>query len=244
MRRLIASIVIMFSLILIAVPLVSAQSETQCWGCPHTISVVPVGSKDADGPLVTTTPADLMIFKTGSHSIQNVWLLIVLNKPTYDALDKITIKGSTFMTKADFQLVTAKKIPPTLPNPSTGYPGSTCQYEVSAIRSNMEEDKNAPLYYGIKYFLPTITKKPTYFTLTVELNSNADLKALILALGRCESSNCRADFGIDCITYKPLDCCSSFSKSTLVVPEAATLALTTAPLAGIVGLYAVKRRKK
>lgn len=244
MRRLIASIAIIFSLILIAVPLVAAQSDTQCLGCPHTIAVVPVGSKDSNGPVVTTTPADLMIFKTGSHSVENVWLLIVLNKPTYDALDKITINGSTFMTKADFHLVTAKKIPPTSANPATEYPGSECQYEVSAIRSNMEEDKNAPVYYAIKYFLPSITKKPTYFTLTVELNSNADLKALILALGRCDSCGCPGDFGTQCIRYRPFTCCSSFSKSTLVVPEAATLAMTTAPLAGIAGLYAIKRRKK
>jgi hypothetical protein len=84
---------------------------------------------------------------------------------------------------------------------------------------------------------------PTKFTLTVELNSPANLKALVLALGRYDFCNTR-QYKIDCLPYKPFNACSSFSKSTLVVPEIATLALTIAPFCGAIGFYAIKRRKK
>ena len=242
-RRLIVSLVIVLSLILTAVPLVSAQCETESLGCRRTIKVIPVGSVETGEPIVTTTPANLMIFHTGQGPIQNVWLLIVLNKPTYDALSQITINGSTFMTKADFKLATTKKIPPTSPNSTTGYPGSLCHYEVSAVRDKLEE-KNDPIYYGMKYFLARITTAHTDFTLAVELTSAADLKALILAMGRYDPCHSTANVGIECVRYEPFNACSSFSKSTLVVPEPATLVMTAVPLVGIAGLYAVKRRKK
>jgi hypothetical protein len=185
-----------------------------------------------------------MIFHTGRGPIRNVWLLIVLNKATYDNLDEITIGGSTFMTKADFTLVTAKKIPPTQANSATGYPGSLCQYEVHAIKDKMDEIGN-PVYYGVKFFLDKITTTPTYFTIDVELNAPADLKALILALGRLDESH-HVDVGTECVSPKPFNTNSCYSKSTFVVPEIATIALSAAPFAalGAFGIRAIKRRKK
>jgi hypothetical protein len=146
------------------------------------------------------------------------------------------------MTKADFQLVTTQKIPPLNANPATGYPGSLCQYNVAAIKDKIKEKGN-PIYYGVKYFLPQITKTPTLFTLAVELESSANLKALILALGRYDSSKA-FKYEPDCLPYRPFNACSSFSKSTLVVPEIATLALTAAPFGGALGFYAIKRKKQ
>jgi len=249
MRRLTVYAIIVLTLILAAVPLVAAGCDTQSnAGCRHTIAVIPTGAVKTGDPIVTTSPADLTIFHTGKGPIQNVWLLIVINKATYDALGEITTNGTTFMTKADFKEVKTAKIPPALPNDTTQYPGSECRYEVNAIRDKLSQ-KEGPIYYAIRFFLTKITTIPTPFQLTVELNAPADLKALILALGRYDRDNCGdRGTGINCIPPpacpKPFNACSSYSKSTLVVPEAATLALMTAPLTGIAGLYVIKRRKR
>ncbi len=231
------------ALTIIMVPIVAADfSGPECVGGRHTIKVIPVGSQYTGEPLVTGSPADLMIFHTGNGPITDVWLLIVLNEPTHHALSKITIDGSTFLVAADFTLVDKQWIPPVLPNSTTGYPGSCCLYNVAAVKDKMDEKGN-PIYYAVKSFLPQITTKPTNFTLAVELNSPANLKALILALGKYYPSDSNSFDGLNCIRYKPFNVCSSFSKSTLVVPEAATLALTIAPFLGFAGLYLSRKRK-
>ncbi len=229
--------------LLIVVPLAAASGNTQC-GCSSTIQVVPIGSTETGSPLITSTPANLIIYHTGQGPITNVWLLIVINKPTYDKLLCITFNGKILMIKSDFKLATESKIPPETANWITGYPGSDCQYEVNAIRSNMNEAKNSQLYYALKYILPEITTSPTHFQLAVILSGSAQLKALVLALGTYYPT-CK--IYEPCITRLPL--CqpfnrdSSFSKSTFVLPEVATLAITAAPF-GALGLYTVKRKKK
>lgn len=230
-------------LLLIALPIVAADSNIQC-GCSSNIQVIPVGSKETGKPLITDSPANLIIFHTGQGPITNVWLLIVINKPTYDNLVSITVNGTAFMTKSDFQLVTDKKIPSENTNWKTGYPGSECQYEVAAIRSNMDEAKNSPVYYGLKFILQKITTSPTHFQLAVNLSGPAKLKALILGLGMYYPTEKTFGPSISCfpISY-PFNRDSSFSKSTFVVPEVATLALTASPF-GALGLYTVKRKKK
>jgi len=230
-------------LLLITTPLAAASNNIQ-GGSASTIQVVPVGSTETGSPLVTNTPANLIIYHTGQGPITNVWLLIVIDKPTYDKLLFIAFNGKILLTRLDFKLVTESKIPPETANWITGYPGSECQYEVSAIKSNMNEPKNCQLYYALGYILPEITTSPTHFQLAVILSSPGQLKALVLALGMYYPT---------CKIYEPSICCqpvcrpfnrdSSFSKSTFVLPEAATLALTAAPF-GALGLYAVKRKKK
>ena len=242
MRRLgvLIFLLVIVGLILTAVAPALADCQTEYLGCAHIIKVIPVGSTETGEPLVTTTPANLMIFHTGKGPIENIWLLIVLNEPTYNALNQTTINGTQFMTKEDFQLVTTKKIPPLLPNSTTGYPGSLCQYNMAAIKDKMNEKGN-PVYYGVKFFLPQITKTPIKFTLAVELNSPANIKALILALGRYEyHSKCCNE--IQC-AYKPFNRCSSFSNSTFVVPDITPLAVTASSF-GALGILAIKRRKK
>lgn len=242
MKKLVVCTLLAISMILLVAPIVFAECQIDCEGCSHTIKVIPVGSTETGDPLVTGTPANLMMFHTGQGPIKNVWLLIVLNKPTFDNLDKITIDGNAFMTQADFTLVTTKDIPPFLPKSSTGYPGTICQYNVYAIKDKMDEKGN-PLYYGIKFFLNKITTTPTHFTLAVELTGPADLKALILALGRYDRGGINVDCG--CPRPSPFNRYSSFSKSTFVVPEAATIALTAAPFAalGAFGIRVARRRK-
>lgn len=242
MRRLALSLVVIIGLTLTAVPLVAAECQAECMGCSRTIMIIPTGSSHTGEPIVATTPANLMILHTGIGPIKNVWLLVVMNEQTYNALDRITINDSAFMTKADFQLAAAKKIPPAFADVSTGYPGSLCEYETAAIKDKMDEEGNL-LYFGVKAFLPEITKQPTYFALAVELESSADLKALIIALGRYDASCNLNGANTNCVPNKPFNRSSSFSKSTLVVPELATLFMTAAPI-GALGLLAFKRRKR
>jgi hypothetical protein len=227
-------------LMIITVPLVAADSSP-CSDAAHTIKVWPLGTTASTGmPIVTGTPVNLFILHTGQGPINNVWLLIVINKPTYDNLDKITINAAEFLNKNDFKLVTANKLPPTAANATTGYPGTTWQYTVSAIKSNMNETGN-PVYYAVKYFLPEITTVPTGFTLAVELTAPASIKALILGLGRYDPPKSLKSFGILC--DNGFNRFTSYSKGTLVVPEAATIALALSPFAGL-GLYTVRRRRK
>jgi hypothetical protein len=204
--------------------------------------VIPTAGTETGELLVTQNPATLMIFHTGEGPIKNVWLLIVLNKPTYDNLDEIVIDGTSFMTKVDFASLDSDKIPETLPNPATGYPGSTCQYNSAAISDKMDE-KGDPIYYGIKPFLAEIRTTPTHFTLSLALVSPIDLKALVLALGRLDCF--KNSLGINCGSSNPFNACSSFSKSTFVVPELATALLATVPFLalGAFGIRTMKRRK-
>ena len=238
MRRLLFTLMFIFVAMLVTIPMVNACS---C-GCVHTMKVIPLGSTKTGEPIVTENPANLTIFYTGQGPIKNVWLLIVLNEQTYNALNQITINGNPFMYKSDFKLVTTQKVPPSLPNPDTGYPGSLCQYSVSAIKDKIKEKGN-PIYYGVKFFADEIFKTPTNFTLSIELDSPANLKALVLALGRIDAKS-KLDFEVDCVPYKPFNACSSFSNSTFIVPDSATLALTASSFLGAGGFYLIKHRKK
>jgi hypothetical protein len=226
-------------LMIITVPLDAADNDN---GSAHTMKIWPVGTTASTGmPIVTSTPANLFILHTGQGPINNVWLLIVINKPTYDNLDKITIDTAEFMNKADFKLVIAR-LPPTAANAPTGYPGTPAPapYAVSAVKSSMNETGN-PVYYAVKYFLPEITTVPTSFTFAVELTAPASIKALILGLGRYDPPKNLKSFGILC--DNGFNRFTSYSKGTLVVPEAATIALALSPFAGL-GLYTVRRRRK
>lgn len=238
-------IIIIISILscLIVISTVKAECEIYCCCfCRHTIKVIPKGAIETGDPIVTTSPANLTIFHTGRGPIKNVWLLIVINKQTYDNLNRITINGSTFLTKNDFQLVTRKKIPPLLPNSTTGYPGSLCRYSTAAIKDKMDE-KGKPVYYSIKFFLPQITKIPKEFNLTVEATSPTNVKAIVLALGRYDPSF-RDYIPPSCFCFEPFNTCSSFSKSTFVIPEPATIALTIASFLAIIGFYFIKQRKE
>jgi hypothetical protein len=171
------------------------------------------------------------------HFQEKPFLGYTLSQPTI-----VTIDGNTFMTKDDFQLVDAKKIPPVLADSQNDYPGSLCQYEVSAIKDKMDEKGNL-VYYGMNFFLNQIATTSTYFTLALEFDSSAsNVKASVLALGRYDG--CRNSIHTDRCHAEPFNAYSSFSKSTLAVPEVATAAIVAAPLGALGLMYTAKRRKK
>jgi len=249
-QKLLIILALALALTIVATPLALACVNTNNDnGNAHTIKVWPIGTTtDTGTPIVTGTPANLFILHTGaSECIENVWLLIVIDEPTYMHLGTISINGTKYLDKTDFTLVTTKDIPPTTPNYKTGYPGVTWQYTVSAVKSNMGLNNKDNIYYAVKYFLPEIYTKPTDFTLAVILTSPSTIKALILGMGETCTDKCQhfcgTNCGTNCVNNEQLNRFTSFSKGTLVTPEIAPLALMASPFAAF-GLIKIKRRKQ
>ena len=206
-----------------------------CWSQMRNIKIVPEGSVHTGEPLVTDTPADLLIYSTGHSPIENVWLLMVIDEATYTGLENITTSIGVTVPKSDFKLVTTKWLPPFLPDLSTDppYPGSCVRYEVSAIKDKIGTTGN--VYFAIVHILDEITTTPTPFTLTVNLETPTSIRVLLIALGRYNK------FPTDCLL--PFNEGSPYSNSTLVVPELETILLITAPICAL-GVYTIKRKRK
>jgi len=195
-----------------------AISNVNAEACRDIIQVIPVGSEKTGEPRITTSPANLMIYHTGEANITDVRLLIVIDKSTYDGLEEITTNTSLSISQNDFQEVKVKKLD-----------FGNCEYEVSAIKSKLGVGNKDAIYYCFTPFLSKITKTPTYFTLTVTLTVNSNsVRVLVLALGK------------DCSDV--FNACSSFSKSTFVIPEPATIFMAVASIAAL-GAYAYKRKR-
>lgn len=209
------------------------------------IRIIPIDSVETGEPLITTTPAKLIIFCVGHTPVKNIWLLITINKPTYDALSNITAVtennlNTAILEQQDFTPIPANespRIPPQEPNENYEPPYPGCQftntYETSTIRDKLDA-KRQDIYYAHKFFLNQITKTPQNLTLTINLNQpTTNLKALIMALGQWPQN------------YDgPFNERSQYSGTTLIViPEIATILLTAASITAL-GTYTIKRRKR
>lgn len=206
-----------------------------CWSQMRNIKIVPEGSVHTGEPLLTDTPANLLIYSTGHSPIENVWLLMVMDEATYNGLDNITTTLGVTVPKSDFELVTTLWLPPFFPDPLTDppYPGSCVRYRVSAIKDKIGTTGN--VYFAVVHILDEITTTPTPFTLTVNLETPTSIRVLLIALGRYNK------VPTDCLL--PFNEGSPYSNSTLVVPELETILLITAPLCAL-GVYTIKRRRK
>ena len=202
-----------------------------CWSQMRNIKIVPEGSIHTGEPLVTETPANLLIYSTGHSPIENVWLLMVMDETTYNGLDNITTTLGVTVPKLDFELVTTSWLPPFEPDPP--YPGSCVRYQVSAIKDKIGTTGN--VYFAVVHILDEITTTPTPFTLTVNLETPTSVRVLLIALGRYNK------VPPDCLL--PFNEGSPYSNSTLVVPELETILLITAPLCAL-GAYAIRRKRK
>ncbi|HKZ95132.1 MAG TPA: hypothetical protein VJ249_11230 [Candidatus Bathyarchaeia archaeon] len=211
------------------------------------LRVIPVGSTETGAARITYTPADLMIYvTTARHSpTKNVWLVIVLNTPTFNALDYITAIGvdtSVTFDKDRFVLAAEPRIPPEAPDGpyDSTYPGCTYddQYAIGGVKDQLGA-AGQDVYYAYKFFKDSVTLTPYEFRLTLNFASAIDvsqIKALVLANGRSIPDNNGNYYGL------PFDIKTPYSGSTLVVPELAPLFLALSFFTAF-GLYAIKRKK-
>jgi len=206
-----------------------------CWSKMHNIKIIPEGSTSTGEPLITNSPANLLLYSVGHSPIKNVWLLLVINENTYDNLDTITTTLGVTVSKSDFKLVTTSWLPLFSADLSINptYPGSCIRYQVSAIKDKIGTTGN--LYFACVHLVDEITTTPTAFTLTVNMNTPTNFKVLLIALGRYNK--------ITCTESLPFNEGSAYSNSTLVIPELETILLITAPLCAL-GAYTVKRKRK
>jgi hypothetical protein len=223
------------------------------WAIPDpftTLRVVPVGFVETGEPIVTQSPADLMIYVTDAakQPLTHVWLLLAINEDTYTYMTKIYTNTSLFFYPADFVNVTETgetKIPPTDPYPSTptwpGYPGCEQdeQYQVDAIKSKIGVPTDGNLYYALGDLggstgdpIGPVTTTPQFFRVIVE-GAIPDMKVLVMALG----------YWPDAPNATPylLNVHSPFTGSTLIVSEIGTMLLVLAPFSAF-GLYKIRRR--
>ena len=215
------------------------------------IKVWPVGGVETGDPIVTGSPADMMIYTTAqTKASYNVHLLLVLNEETYTGLDRIEITNgvNVIYYQSDFDdgiTNPSEKIPQADPDTEyLGYPG--CQederYGVGAVKDKL--GTTGDIYYCIKPVFDYIDTNPTYFTITV-YGTSTDLKVLVLAFGRTPTTQDLQDPLYDPFYDAfddPFNEHSSWSGSTLIVPELATILLATASLS-VFGLYTLKRKK-
>jgi hypothetical protein len=220
------TLVVMIVLALAVVPHVSANPATN-------IKVWPVGTVESEEPVVTTSnPTEMMIYVTAyEQRISSAWVLLVLNTETYNGLDHIDVAGVNYIPD-DFRVATENKLPlEAADSEFPGYPGceNYLTYSVGAVADKVG---GGDVYYAVKkVFDYEISTTPVYFTIT-HYGTSTNLRILVLALGR-ETETGSGKFNNH----------SSFSGSTLIVPELATILLATASLS-VFGLYKLKRKKE
>jgi hypothetical protein len=199
------------------------------------IKIWPVGTTESEEPVVTTSPAEMMIYVTAyEQRISSAWVILVLNTETYNGLDHIEVAGVNY-NPGDFKVVENGFIPlEEKGSEGAGYPG--CEgyltYGSGAVRDWVGEvDTGEDAYYAIKEVFGPIDTTPVYFTIT-HYGTSTELRILVLAVGREVETGLEGKFNNR----------SSFSGSTLIVPELATILLATASLS-VFGLYKLKRKK-
>jgi len=198
-------------------------------GPASQIRVIPVGGSHTGEPIVTSSPAQLIIFSESQTPIEKVWLILTINEDTFNHLTSITAHSTPF-AKSDFNEPTQDKIPPEAA--SGPYPG--CQqgdrYEVSAIKDKL--GTSGKVYYSYKAFsISTVTTTIQTFTLTVNAPGVTNMKVLVLANGYYAKLD---EAGDNKLNEK-----TPYSGSTLVIPEPATLFIILASFAAF-GLFEIK----
>lgn len=200
------------------------------------IRVIPVGGVHTGGPIVTTNPAEILIYSQSHTPIENVWIILAINEDTFNHLDNMTAHTTQF-GKNDFTEPTEAKIP--LEAALGTYPGCKkgAQYEVNTIKDKLGTPHTGKIYYACKNFsINTITTTIQTFTFTANTPGATQPKVLVLANGYYEPHDNPSDHKLNEKT--------PWSNSTLVVPECCgTLLLTIASFVAF-GIYASKTKKK
>jgi len=232
-------------IILAAVPLVVAMPDPFA-----TLRVVPVGSVTTGDPIVTQSPADLMIYVTdgAKQPLTDVWLLFAINEDTYLNMIKIYTNTSLTIFPGNFVNVTKTgetKIPPGAPGSySSAWPGVEApddQYGVDSIKSKIGIPADGDMFYALGDLggssgdlIGPVTTSPQFFKVTVE-GPISNMKVLVMALGYWpEAPNVHPYL---------LNVHSPFTGSTLIVPELSTVLLALSPFSAF-GLYKIRHKMK
>lgn len=226
-----------------------------------TLTVWPYDTPEgAEGPIVTTSPANLIIYNNDNKTVlDDVWLLLVINKPAYDHLVSITTNVSLNFFPEYFLGIPGiadpnERIPPTESDSDTtptppfayrpnGWPGIEFddQYQIGSLRDLLEIPSGESMYYSVGDLDsspdwidhgPTGLNRedPEYFTITVDTGGwGGNWKVLVLALGHSD------DYPDDLI----LNVNTPYTRSTLIVSELGTLLLAVAPMSAF-GIYKIK----
>jgi len=136
-----------------------------------TLVIWPVGTPEgSEGPIVTTSPAELIIFNIdNARVLDDVWLLIAINKPAYDHLVSISTNVSLSFLPTNFEEISgtaspADRIPPGgaysgplvppyayIPNDWPGIEFAD-QYDVGSLRSKLAIPKITDQEYESMYY--------------------------------------------------------------------------------------------
>lgn len=257
---------IVFALLAIPILLAITPFATAMPDPFATLTVWPYNTPEgAQGPLVNTSPADLIIYNNdNSHVLDDVWLMLVINQLAYDNLIDISTNTSLSFLPAYFEEIPASaspdtKIPPYQPasgiDPTPPYayrpnewpgiePGD--QYDVGSLRSKLGTPSGQSIWYSVgdldsssgweDHGPPGLNKgDPEYFTLTVNVGGFAG-DWKVLVLALGHSN--------DFLDNHILNVHSPYTRSTLViVSEPGTILLAIASVS-ILGLYKITHKTK
>jgi hypothetical protein len=202
------------------------------------IRVTPVGELHTGMAIITGSPANLETNSTNGKTINEVWLIFIVDGDTYTSLNTITITGTegpNTLDKNDFSdPVSSGRIPQAsdtnykLPQTYPGCKTPQTNYQVSAILSQMAQVHTKPtsVRYVLVFAFSSVDGTPKPFTVTVD---STHINVLILAQGKDGETTV-------------LNENSPFSGSSLVIPEPATVLAALASFAAF-AIYAGKRRK-
>ena len=230
-----------------------------------TLVVWPVGATETGEPIVTTSPADLIIYNNdNAHVLIDLWLMLVINKPAFDHLITIATSDTVELsflpehfTEIEGTESPSHMIPLSLPGsepPAYGsWPGmeEDDQYDVGSLRSKLGIPKTTDAEYESMYYAvgdldsspgwidhgPSGLDKtdPEFFTITVDLTAGAGDWKVLVLALGYSEDGPHTQEGM-------LNVHSPYTKSTLIVPELQTLVLALAPMAAL-GLYAIRYKR-
>lgn len=252
-------IVVLFVVLglLVMVPLAMAMPDPFA-----TLVVWPVG-EEGEGPLVTMSPADLIIYNNdASHVLDDLWLLLVANEDAYDNLVSVSTNTSlTFLPEHFLEIPGTEDPEYTIPiytsDPGTtplpppyayrpnGWPGiePNDQYNVGSIRSKMGIPAGESMYYSVGDLDdstgwvdrgPVGLNKGDPDYFTLTVTSGGDWKVLVMALGH----------STDYPDTPILNVHSPYTKSTLtIVSEPGTILIALASISAL-GLYGIRHKMK
>lgn len=234
-----------------------------------TLVVWPVGATETGEPIVTTSPADLIIYNNdAAHVLTDLWLMLVINKPAFDRLPpppQTSISTNTTLSflkthfkEIDGAVSPAHKIPLSPPGsetpPEGTYPGMEPddQYDVGSLRDKLAIPKVTDAEYESMYYavgdLDSSSGWIDHGPTGLNKHDPEFFTVTVYLMGGAEGWKVLVlalgytEDGAHTQEFM-LNVHSPYTKSTLIVPELQTLVLALAPMAAF-GLYAIRYKRK